>query len=398
MQGFGSKRLVHIIKNEEYLMFSKPYNFMSFWGVKIGIDLSWIFIAILLTWSLAAGYFPYYYPSLSSSTYLLMGLIGMLGLFGCILLHEMGHALVAKYYKLPISQIILFVFGGVAQIKQEPKSARAEVLMAIAGPIVSVVLVLLMFYLTLLGVYVGWPVQVTGITGYLAMINTVILVFNLLPAFPLDGGHIFRGLLWGWTQNFAWATKIATRVGSGFGFFLIFLGIFFFIAGNLIGGIWLAILGLFLRGAALASQTQFYVGEALHGEKVIKFMQQHPIAVSPNVTIKEFVEMYVYQSHHHIYPVTDAENLVGYVGLNEVKSVPMDKWEATLVKQVMVPFSKLQKVSTETSALDALQLMQKGEASTLFVVDGTRLLGILTAQDLFKTISLKLELESAARR
>lgn len=378
-------------------MFRNRVNVLTFAGIKIGIDISWLFIAVLLTWTLAVGYFPFEYHDLSLETYWIMGLVGMLGLFVCIVLHEMGHALVAKHYKLPISQITLFIFGGIAEIKKEPPSAKIEFLVAIAGPIVSVVLSVFMYYLTQLGAHFGWPVAIIGVTGYLALINVVIVIFNLIPAFPLDGGRVFRSILWGWKKNLGWATTIATRLGTWFSFFLMFVGCFLFITGNFIGGIWLVILGLFLHYAATASKTQFYVGEALTGEMVLKFMKKDPISVSPNITIKEFIDRYVYESHHHLYPVADEGILLGYISLKEIKLLPLEEWEKTLVTQVMVPVSKLQIVSPQTSAIEALNRMHQIDWPILFVVEENHLVGILKVQDLLKLISLKLELEQMHR-
>ena len=378
----------------EMLMFTRRFNFLSVAGIKIGIDISWLFIAILLSWTLASGYFPFYYPNLSTLTYWQMGVIGMLGLFICVTLHELGHAMVAKHYKLPISQITLFIFGGVAEIKKEPQSPKVEFLMAIAGPIVSIIIALTMYYLTQLGNLVGWPVYVTGVTNYLAIINAIIVIFNLIPAFPLDGGRVFRALLWWWKKNLSWATKISTRLGWSFGTILIFFGIFSFITGNFLAGIWFAILGLFLQKAATSSQTQFFVGEALRDEKVQKFMKKDPVSVSPDITIKEFVEDYVYRSHHHLYPVTENEELIGYISLQEVKLKSQEEWEKTSVKKVMVPVCKFQTISPDTSALEALNLIQNLESPTLLITQEKRLVGILTANDLFKRISLKLELEA----
>jgi Zn-dependent protease/CBS domain-containing protein len=378
-------------------MFSKRINFLKFAGIKIGIDLSWFFIALLLSWTLAAGYFPFYYPDLSLATYWLMGVVGMLGLFACVVLHELGHAVVAKHFKLPISQITLFIFGGVAEIKKEPTRPKVEFLMAIAGPIVSVVLALFMYFLTVLGDHLQWPLQVRAVTGYLASVNAVIVIFNLIPAFPLDGGRVLRAILWWWKKNFGWATKISTNLGAGFGLFLIFFGALSFITGSFIAGFWLMILGLFLRRAASSSRSQFYVGQELSNEKVQKFMKKDPICVPPDITIKELVQQYVYQSHHHLYPVTEKGKLIGYISLKEVKSIAADDWEKTIIRQALVPISKFKTVSPRTNALQALDLMQQTDLSALLVVEENQLLGILTAQDLFKLIFLKLELEESTR-
>jgi Zn-dependent protease/CBS domain-containing protein len=374
-------------------MFGKRINILTFAGIKIGIDLSWIFIAVLLAWTLASGYFPFRYPHLSSGIYWLMGIFGMLGLFICIVLHELGHALVAKHYKLPITNITLFLFGGVAEIKKEPTTPKVEFLMAIAGPIVSLLLVALLYAFTFIGEKMFWPILITGVSRYLALINLIIVIFNMIPAFPLDGGRVFRSILWWWKKDYAWATRIATRIGSAFGFLLIFLGIFSLITGNLIAGIWLGILGWFLSRAALSSRSQMAVSKALKSEKVATFMTKNPIAVAPGITVLEFIEEFVYKSHHHLYPVTEKEKLVGYISLKEVKSLPKEKWNSTLVESIMVPRSAFQTVSPQASALQALDLMQQSDEPTLLVAEGSQLVGILTAQSLFKVISVKLELD-----
>ena len=274
-------------------MFGKRIQLFSIAGFKIGIDISWFFIAFILTWTLAAGFFPVLYPKLTPATYWLMGICGMLGLFICIILHEMGHALVARHYGLPITHITLFIFGGVVELKKEPTSPKVEFLMAIAGPIVSFVLAFLLYVLTKLGIAFHWPVAVTGVTAYLALINFILALFNLIPAFPLDGGRVFRAILWGWKKDLFWATRVASMVGSAFGFALILLGILSFFFRNYFGGIWLIIIGWFLHRAASSVQTQYYIGKELEGEKVAKFMKKDAISVPPNISIQEFVENYV---------------------------------------------------------------------------------------------------------
>jgi Zn-dependent protease/CBS domain-containing protein len=373
-------------------MFGKRIDILTFAGIKIGIDISWIFIAVLLSWTLAAGYFPFRYPHLSEGLYWMMGVMGMLGLFVCIVLHELGHAMVAKHYKLPISHITLFLFGGVAEIKKEPTKPKVEFLMAIAGPIVSLVLVVVLYAFTLIGEKMSWPILITGVSRYLALINLIIVIFNLIPAFPLDGGRVFRSLLWWWKKDFNWATRIASRCGALFGFLLIFLGIFSLITGNLLAGIWFAILGWFLNRAAMSSRQQMVVGKELKSEKVATFMTKNPITVEPDITVLDFIEEYVYKSHHHLYPVTDKEKLVGYISLKEVKALSKDKWAKTRVEEIMVPRSQFQTVTPNSSAFEALNLMQQYEAPTLLVTEGSHLVGILTAQNLFKVISVKLEL------
>jgi CBS domain-containing protein len=264
---------------------------------------------------------------------------------------------------------------------------------AIAGPIVSILLSLVFYLLSMLHL----PLPALAVTKYLALINFVLALFNLIPAFPLDGGRIFRAILWWIKKDAAWATRIASRIGSGFGLLLIFFGIFALITGNFISGVWFVILGLFLQRASAMSRSQHYISHELRGEKVQKFMTKDPISVSPDIPIQQFVDDYVYHSYHHLYPVTEKDHLLGYISLREVKQIPMDQWKKILVQEVMVPSSTFKVVSPDTSALEALDLINQTEMPILLVVKNKHLVGILTAQDLFKLISIKLELEDNAR-
>jgi len=375
-------------------MFGPRFNILNLAGFRIGIDFSWFFIAILVTWTLAIGYFPVTLPHQTPGTYWLMGLFGMLGLFISVVLHELGHAIVARNFNLKISQITLFIFGGVAEMKSEPPNPKAEFLVAVAGPIVSVIIAFVMNALTIAGNHFGWSPVITSVTGYLAFINLVIVIFNSIPAFPLDGGRVFRAALWWWKDNLKWATRIASNVGAAFGMILIFMGVLSFISGGLFTGMWWIILGLFLRQAATSSKAQFYIRQEFQNETVEKFMTKNPITVPSNISIKQFIDQYIYQSHHHLYPVIgDQGNLIGYISLRDAKAVLPDNWEKTKVKDALVPLSETQTVTSKTNALEALNIIQQNPAATLLVVDDGKLAGILTAQDLFKLISLKLELE-----
>lgn len=366
---------------------------MTLAGIQIGVHSSWLIIALLLSWTLITGYFPYHFPGQSRGIYAFMGIVAMLGLFVCVILHELGHALVAKYYRLPISQITLFIFGGVAEIKKEPQSPKVEFLVAIAGPIVSAILAFLMALVTAIGTNIKAPVVLVGITQYLTLVNTAIALFNLIPAFPLDGGRLLRALLWILKKDLRWATKIATKIGAGFAFVLIVLGAVSLVYGDWLTGIWFVILGLFLRGAAKSSETQFFVTEALRGEHVTKFMTKNPIAVSPAMTLQSFLDDVVYTSPHQLYPVTEEGHLVGYITLHEVKMRVPETWPRTTIGEVMVPLSGCKVASPTTSALGALQIMQDLELPSLLVVDKGRLVGLVSAADLFKTVLLKLEME-----
>ena len=223
-------------------------------GIPIHIDRSWFVIVLLVTWTLSSGYFPSRYPGLPGMNYWVMGGVAALLLFVCVLLHELGHSLVAKGYGIPVARVTLFIFGGVAQMASEPQRPRVELMIALAGPLVSVVIAIACFYLaTTMTVETVGQVVAFAIVKYLAMINTVILVFNLLPGFPLDGGRVLRAALWAWTGSLRRATRMASLVGAGFGIALMALGVWAIVRGSWIGGMWYILLGFFLRNAAHAS-------------------------------------------------------------------------------------------------------------------------------------------------
>lgn len=371
-------------------MFGKRFNILKVAGFDIGLDISWFLIAILLTWTLAAGYFPYLYKGLSPASYFLMGIAGMLGLFLSVLLHELGHAVVARQFKVPISRITLFIFGGIAELKGDPPSPKAEFWVAIAGPIVSLVIAIVLYFFYQI---IPLPLQLKGVVSYLSFINFIIVAFNMIPAFPLDGGRVFRALIWWWKDNLELATQITTRMGTAFGFTLIFLGFFSLLSGALFVGFWYILIGLFLNQAAVSSRTQYYVKRELQGEMVEKFMTKNPIAAPPTITLKQCIEQYMYQSHHHLYPVVDNGKLLGYISLKEIKSYPHDKWDTITLLQAMVPVSQFKTVTPKTSAMEALTMISEAPTPTLLVTEGEKLVGLLASQDLFKVITLKIELE-----
>ncbi len=376
-------------------MFNRRLHLLTFSGIKIGIDLSWIFIAFLLSWTLATDYFPQVDPNLSYGTYWLMGTLGMLGLFTCIILHELGHALVAKHYKIPISHITLFLFGGVAEIKEEPKSPKVEFLVAIAGPLVSLFLVGFLAACGTVAKRLEWPLLVVAVSNYLAFVNMALIIFNLVPAFPLDGGRIFRAALWAWKKDLAFATRVASRVGAAFGILLILFALLCFFTGNFISGFWFLMLGFFLQQSASGSQVRFHLKQELHGAKVAQFMKKNPTSVQKGTDIASFIKDYIYTSHHQLYPVLDKEVLIGTVGLKEIRDFPEDQWRETLVETVMTPRKEFHTVTQEEGVLKALHLMEEDGVPIVLVVENERLVGLLTAQDLFKIISIKTGLKKS---
>ena len=373
-------------------MFGKSIKLFSLFGFDVKIDISWLILAFLITWSLAQGLFPYYFKGLSSTTYWWMGIFGAIGLFVSIVFHELSHSLVARNFGLPIKGITLFVFGGVAHMEEEPPSAKAEFLMAIAGPVSSVVLGILFYVLRSAG-RIAWPLSVTGVLGYLAFINWILAGFNLLPAFPLDGGRVLRSVLWKWKNNIGWATRIASRIGTLFGFVLIAMGVIQFFSGNLIGGIWWFMIGLFLQNAARMSYQQLITRRALEGETVRNLMIANPITVAPSTKIEELVEDYIYRHHYKMFPVVEGEKLVGCVTTRQLREIPKNQWSTKTVGEIANACTKDNAIAPDTDVVKVLSLMNRTRNSRLMVVDGDKLIGLIALKDIMNFLSIKLDLD-----
>lgn len=374
-------------------MFGKRIQLFKLFGFSVRIDLSWLVIAVLITWSLARGWFPQYSGNLGNTTYWWMGVIGALGLFASIIFHEMSHSLVARRFGLPMKGITLFIFGGVAEMDEEPPSAKAEFWMAVAGPAASAVLVGLFALLTMQASSMSWPLPVHHVLDYLATINALLIAFNSIPAFPLDGGRVLRAGLWHWKNDLNWATRTTSRIGSVFGMLLIVLGAFSFLSGNFVGGMWWALIGLFLRSAATMSYKRLVVRQALEGEPVSRFMTSEPVTVPPDISVQQLIDDYVYQHHHKMLPVVEGGKLFGCVSTRQVRDVPRESWSDTSVRDLVQSCSGDNSVRSDTDATQALAQMSRSGQSRLMVVDDGRLTGVIALKDLLRFLSLKIELE-----
>jgi Zn-dependent protease/predicted transcriptional regulator len=375
-------------------MFGKRIKLFKLLGFEVRIDWSWIIIALLITWSLSKGLFPSYYKNLSTQTYWWMGIIGAAGLFLSIIAHEFSHSLVARKYGIPMKGITLFIFGGVAEMDEEPPSPKVEFMMAIAGPLSSILIALIFYGIHAVGKQGGLSEPVNGVVGYLAMINAILAGFNLLPAFPLDGGRVLRSILWGAKNNLRWATYISSRIGSGFGILLIVLGVIQVFRGNFVGGMWWFLIGMFLQGAAKASYQQLVTRKALEGEPIRRFMKTDPVTVSPSVSLEQLVEDYVYKYHFKMFPVVeDSDRLLGCVTTKQVKEIPRQDWGRKTVGEVASQCSPENTIEPQADAMKAISIMNRTGNSRLMVVEGGHLVGIIALKDLLELLSLKVELE-----
>jgi Zn-dependent protease len=326
-------------------------------------------------------------------TYWWMGAAGAAGLILSIVFHEFWHSVIARHYGLPMKGITLFIFGGVAEMEEEPPNAKTELLMAIAGPISSVVLGGMLLAVSQGGVAANWPQPVWGILQYLGWLNIILAVFNLIPAFPLDGGRVLRSILWAAKGDLRWSTRIASTLGSAMGMFLIVLGLIALVSGNLVTGIWYFLIGLFIRGAAQMSYRQVRIRRALGGEPVSHFMEKNPVTVPPSISIRELVDDYFYKYHYKMFPVSSNSILEGCINSRQITEIPRELWEQRRVQDVLAPCSRETTVSPDTDAMKALSIMNRTGNSRLMVVQEDHLVGIITLKDMLKFLNLKIDLE-----
>jgi Zn-dependent protease len=379
-------------------MFFYRMRFFSLSGFDVYVDASWLLLAVLIVWSLAVGIFPDIVPGLPPATYWSMAVVATVGLLFSIVFHQMSHAVVARRSDMPIRGITLFIFGGVAEMHSEPNSARVEFLMAVAGPVASAVLGFLFFLLFGLAAGLQGPPAVVGVLWYLSYLNWTLAIFNLVPAFPLDGGRMLRAALWGWRKDLAWATRIASGAGNVFGILLIVLGLIEVVRGDFVSGVWLSLIGLFLRSAASATYQQTLARQILDGRPVSRFMNRRPITVPPDLSVREFVEDFVYRHHHKVFPVVRDGRLLGCITTEQLSAIDGDQWDQRTVAETMEPCSEDNTVAPETDTLEAMTKMQRTGRSPLLVVSRGQLLGILSLRDLLELLTLGLELEGRRRQ
>jgi len=376
-------------------MFGRRFDLITVLGVTLRVDSSWLVVAALFSWLLSNS-FAIGYADLSTTTHWIMGLTGVLGLFASVVLHEFGHAIMARQVGLSIRGITLFFFGGVAEMDSEPPSPVAEFLVAVAGPAVSFLLAIGCFLAY--GLFWGVAVSsaVLGVVEYLGLINLALLIFNLVPAFPLDGGRVLRSVLWYWKRDLRWATSIASRIGRGFGTLLIAFGIFEIIARqDFVGGLWKCLIGMFLRNAAQISYRQVLLRRNLEGERVRRFMKTDLVVVPRAISVADLVQDYVYKYHLKLFPVVDNDRLVGCVTTEQIKGLPQSEWPRQSVGTIAVPCSPANTISPDTDATTAMAMMSRSGASRLLVVEEGRLVGTITLEDLLEFLSLKVELEGS---
>ncbi len=370
-------------------------------GIKIGINWSWIFIFLLVTWDLAGGIFPILHPEWSLPLRWGLGLAASILFFASVLAHELAHSLVARAKGLPVDQIVLFFFGGVSNIEKEPTSPSVEFMMAFVGPLTSIVLGIILTILGEIslgsaGLAGGTPGEVLAGLGpiptlllWLGPVNIILGLFNLIPGFPLDGGRVLRSFLWAVTKNLRQATRYASLTGQAFGWFLIILGFamvfgaqFPIVGTGLFGGLWLVFIGWFLNNLAVQGYQEAVIEDVLKDVPVSSIMRSHFEPVPPDISVDSLVHQYLMKTDERVFPVMTDSSFEGLVCLDDVRKIPRDLWEKEKVREVMTPRESLQTVVPQDKAIDALQKITARDVNQLPVVTDGKLEGIISRRDI----------------
>jgi Zn-dependent protease/CBS domain-containing protein len=354
-------------------------------GIRIAIHWSWLVVFVLITWTLASSIFPDQNPGVSDGAYVAMGVVASVLFFICLLLHELGHALQARREGVEIEGITLWLFGGVAQFKGLFPSAVAEFRIAIAGPLVSLALGSA-FVLVAWGL--GLPQEVDGVAAWLGLINLVLLAFNMIPAFPLDGGRVLRSVLWQRRGDLEQATRTATKIGRSIAYALILLGLAELVLLGSFGGVWLAFVGWFLLQAASAEARYLAVRQALAGLRVGDLMTGDPATVARDMTLSRFMDDVVWSRRFTTYPVVDNGHAVGLLPFRCVAEIPRREWDERVVSDCMVPLAETPVFRSDEQLLGAFERLGGSELNRGLVLDGDRLVGLLSITDVARALEV----------
>ncbi len=376
-------------------MFSRAVRLIEIFGFQVKVDPSWLLIAGLMVWSLSSAYLPAQVPDLRTWDYIALAIIATLALFAGLILHELAHSLVARRFGLGVGGITLFIFGGVAELDEEPVSPRSEFWIAIAGPAMSFALAGLAYLPLWASDSAGISAPFRAVLEYLALINVVLAVFNLLPAFPLDGGRVLRAALWHLYGDLVRATRNASAVSALFAYALIGYGFVSLFSGATVGGLWQALIGLFLLSAARGTYQQLLIKTSLMGRTVAHLMTRAVHTASPDDTLTELVDGVMLRHSVSFLPVTEGEHLLGYVDSGLLQTIDRENWDSTHVSDIYVARDPTNTITPDL-ATDALmsRIAKSGRRKFLVAEDG-RFLGVITLADLMAYLAILQDLGPA---
>ena len=359
-------------------------------GIEVGLHWSWVFIFGFVTWAFATGIFDEFYPEWTTPQKWIGGALVSIVFFLSVLAHELSHAIVSNRAGLPVKSITLFIFGGVANLSKEPEHAGLEFRIAVVGPLTSLVLggLFAALWAATYQVSEGFA----GICANLAIINVSLALFNMLPGFPLDGGRVFRAIVWSRNKNRLRATRIASKVGEWIAYGIMALGIVYMFWLGPFSGLWLLFIGFFLRAMASASYQQLVVETTLTGVTVADIMQRNFTTVPPDLTVDALVNDYLLRGNARAFPVMAAGDFAGLITLTDVRRVPSERWRDTSVYRAMTPAGRLYTVSPTVDITHVMRAMAVHDVNQLPVVQGRELVGMLNRADVMRFIQLRQDL------
>ena len=368
-------------------MFSNAVKLCSIKGFDIKVDPSWLVIASLVTWSLSQHYFPKILPDTTKATHLIMALVAMLGLFSCLLLHELAHSVVARHLGVPIKSITLFIFGGMAELGAEPSSARDEFWIALAGPAMSIALAF-GFWILAQSVWLSsTAAPIAEVFSYLAIINLVLALFNLVPAFPLDGGRVLRAYLWHRNGNVLAATKTAAWFGEIFAYLIMALGVVALFGGAIALGLWHLMIGGFMLVAARASSSAQMARAVFSGKSVRAIMTPDPVTVNPDTTLSHFVNLAMLRHNVSFVPVVEDGVLLGHMDASVLCGIDREHWGNTRVGDVFVGLEQSPMVTPDLAVSELLEMILTTGRRKFMVMQDHQLRGVVTLADLTRHLN-----------
>lgn len=356
-------------------------------GIEIGVHWSWLFIFALVTWSFSTGILEQFFPEWSEAQRWIVGGIVAIIFFLSILLHELAHSFVAKARGIEVKGITLFIFGGVSNLGREARSAGEEFQIAIVGPLMSLLIGAL--FAVAWAALRGPAPGVAAVAGYLAFINGIIAAFNMLPGYPLDGGRVFRSIVWWRNRSLLRATKISAKTGEYVAYLLMGLGALQFVTINPIGGMWMILIGWFLRGASAGSYQQMVSEVALDGVTAGDVARKDYVTVTPTMTVAELMDEHLLSGHGRCFPVVAAQELLGLITLTDIRGLERERWSDTSVYRAMTPFEQLETVASGEDARAVLETLGQKNVNQVPVMDGRWLVGMVSRADILRLIQVR---------
>jgi Zn-dependent protease/CBS domain-containing protein len=376
-------------------MFGASWRVGRIAGIEVRIDSSWAVIALLITYSMYLRA-AIVYPDLSGGGAVGLAVLATVLFFGSVLVHELAHALVSQTKGIRVQDITLFLFGGATRARVESRGPGDEFLIAVVGPLTSLLLAGLFWVVNLAGGD-ALPRPLAGTFGYLAWVNLVLAVFNLVPGFPLDGGRLLRSAIWKATGSLGRATRVASLAGQAVGWLLVAAGVASLLGGNLAGGIWFAFIGWFLVQAARSSYEELQLRDLLRGVEAQDVMAGNLVRIPPDLTLQDAVDDYFMRYDHGAFPVDEQGRTIGLLTLRGVRRVPRGQWPTRLVREHMVPLSDQVLVAPEARMDGVLGKLEDSQAGRVLVAQDGEVVGIITPSDLTRWLRRWRTLDGSAR-